>query len=416
MSLEKESTKKYSRREMIKLSAMTGVGVAIAASGVGFVTGITDGFSNDVKADQKNSAKESISFYGKHQAGIVTEQQTNAYIAAFNLLTNDKNEVIQLFKDWTMLSAALSQGNVKTVEGANDFLPPADTGESEDLSASYLTITFGLGATFFVKDGKDRFGLASKKPIYLQDIPKMNGEVLQKQFVGGDICIQVCANDQQVAFHAIRNLMRAASSVADIQWIQAGFLHVKEGKTPRNLFGFKDGTANPAPKNKDDINNIVWANEGEPNWMQGGTYMACRKIQMMLEVWDRSSLKAQEDTFGRKKMSGAPYGKANEHDTVDMSQQPINSHVKLSKESGEQIYRRAYSYTDGLDPTTGHMNSGLMFISFQKNPQKQFIPMLKKLAQGDALNEYIKHIGSAMFACPKGVAKGEYIAQGLLER
>jgi deferrochelatase/peroxidase EfeB len=149
--------------------------------------------------------------------------------------------------------------------------------------------------------------------------------------------------------------------------------------------------------------------------MNGGSYMACRKIQMLLEVWDRISLKDQEDTFGRKKISGAAYGKVNENDSVDVKQLPNNSHVRVGKESGQQIFRRAFSYTDGLDQTTGNMNAGLMFISFQKNPEVQLFPMLKKLSQIDTLNEYTKHIGSALFAIPGGIRKGDYLAQSLLE-
>ncbi|MGG5254109.1 iron uptake transporter deferrochelatase/peroxidase subunit [Neobacillus sp. SM06] len=411
----KSSSNKFSRRDILKMTAMAGAGIALGASGFGAVTAMSDVFDKQANASPKEQG-DVISFFGKHQAGIATPQQAYAYIAAFKLLTEDKQEVIKLFKQWTDLGAKLSEGKINTETSINDFVPPADSGEADDFSSSKLTITFGLGSTFFIKNGIDRYGLAQQKPKQLKDIPPMPKDALQEPFIGGDLCIQVCADVQQVAFHAIRNLIKTASGLAEVQWIQAGFLNKKDGQTPRNLFGFKDGTANPSPDDQAAFQSIVWASEDEPDWMNGGSYMACRKIQMMLEVWDRSSFKNQEDTFGRKKSSGAAYGKLNEHDAVDVTQLPFNSHVRIAKETGQQIFRRAYSYTDGMDPTTGNLNAGLMFISYQKNPETQFIPMLRKLSQFDMLNEYTKHIGSALFAVPGGIRKGEYLAQRLLEK
>ncbi|MEW4285231.1 iron uptake transporter deferrochelatase/peroxidase subunit [Priestia koreensis] len=411
---ESEESKKYSRRDMLKMSLLTGAGVAVSASGIGGAVAAMGGLGSKKATAEPHEDDDAISFYGKHQAGIITPQQTYLYLASFTLLTDDKKAVISLFKKWTEMAAAMSAGSVNETYG-NDWLPPSDTGEAVDLSAARLTMTFGFGRTFFEKNGKDRFGIASKKPKHLQDIPPMPRDDLQEPFVGGDVCIQVCADDQQVAFHAIRNFIKSSVGKAELKWMQSGFISGKEGMTPRNLFGFKDGTANAASTNTRAHDQIIWANQGEPDWMQGGSYMACRKIKMFLEVWDRSSLKDQEDTFGRKKDSGAPYGKAKEHDKVNLSQLPKTSHTAIAKGSGQQIYRRAYSYTDGVDAKTGYVDAGLMFIAYQKNPTQQFLPMLLMLSKQDKLNEYTKHIGSAMFACPKGIKKGSYIGKELLE-
>ncbi|WP_042348745.1 iron uptake transporter deferrochelatase/peroxidase subunit [Bacillus massiliigorillae] len=411
-----DSSRKITRRELLKLSAVAGAGVAIGASGLGAVTALSEGGFSKSTVSKVNDEELIVPFYGEHQAGIITPQQTNMYIASFNLMTNDRKDVINLLKDWTSLSNILSKGKVKDDDTVNDFQSPTDTGESEDLTPSRLTITFGFGPSFFMKDGVDRYGVAKHKPKYLKDIPATNGEVLQEHLVGGDLCIQVCADSQQVAFHSIRNLIRAASGTALVHWMQQGFINVPDGgKTPRNLFGFKDGTANPSADDQKSLQEMVWAGDNEPEWMKAGTYMACRKIQMFLEMWDRTSLKAQEDTFGRKKSSGAAYGSVGEHDEVDTSQLPNVSHTRIAKETGQRILRRAYSYMDGMDQVTGNMDAGLMFICFQRNPDKQFVPMLKKLSQIDMMNEYIKHIGSAMFACPGGIKKGEYVAQRLFE-
>ena len=55
---------------------------------------------------------------------------------------------------------------------ATPTAPPSDTGEALGLPASQLTLTIGFGPSFFVKDGKDRFGIADQKPAELVDLPK----------------------------------------------------------------------------------------------------------------------------------------------------------------------------------------------------------------------------------------------------
>lgn len=235
----------------------------------------------------------------------------------------------------------------------------------------------------------------------------MPSDNLDPLLSGGDICIQVCAEDQQVAFHALRNFIRLSMGSATLNWMQEGFISGgQSGQTPRNLFGFKDGTANALHQTPDGYKDVVWAGEDEPDWMRGGTYMAYRKVRMFLEVWDRSSLSDQEDTFGRYKESGAAYGKKGEFDTPDPAQMPIASHVRLAKESKQLIHRRGYSYTAGVDPRTGNVDAGLLFISYQRNPEEQLLPMLKLMQSKDALNEYVSHVASGLFACPGACAKG----------
>ncbi|RLQ95550.1 iron uptake transporter deferrochelatase/peroxidase subunit [Falsibacillus albus] len=404
---------KISRRELLKLSAFAGAGIAVGASGLGTFSMFADQLFG--KTQNASANEMTVPFYGAHQAGIIHPQQTYSYTASFNLLTESKSDVIKLFKKWTEMAETFSKGNSYAKGFSNDWLPPKDTGEANDLSAAHLTVTFGFGPGFFQKNGLSRYGIGHLKPKHLKSIPSMPGDDFEDGFTGGDVCIQICASIQQVAFHALRNFIKNSIGTAEVNWMQAGFLNASEGKTGRNLFGFKDGTANLSPKDKPKQNKIIWADEKEPSWMIGGTYMAVRKIRMFLEVWDRSSLKDQEDTFGRKKDSGAPFGQIHEKDPVLLNKMPVDSHVRLAKSTKQEIFRRAYSYTDGVDPKTGSINAGLFFVSFQQNPDKQFIPMLKLMSQKDKLNEYTKHVGSAMFACPGGIKKGGYVGQRLLE-
>lgn len=404
-----------SRKDFIKMSVAAGAGIALGASGLGAILGATGKTLSAAKTAAPAAAGDDvIPLYGEHQPGIITPQQTYMYLAGFRVTTDRKSDLVNMLKDWTKFcDLSASGGTMKT--GDNPLVPPTDTGETLDLPASKLTFTFGFGPSFFQDGGKDRFGIARLAPPHLKDIPRMARDNLDPSISGGDICVQVCANDQQVAFHAVRNLIRLSVGAASLKWLQEGFISATEGMTPRNLFGFKDGTANSLHDSPDGYDRIVWAGDGEPDWMKGGSYMAYRKIQMKIETWDRTSLADQEATFGRYKVSGAAFGAKGEFDPVDVSKLPADSHVALAKQTKQQIHRRAYSYTDKVDPRTGNVDAGLLFISYQRNPDEQFIPMLRLMQSKDALNEYVSHVASGLFACPAGLRQGSYIGQNILE-
>ncbi|MFQ3546145.1 iron uptake transporter deferrochelatase/peroxidase subunit [Halobacillus rhizosphaerae] len=417
---QRPNGKKLTRREMLYRTGAGGLGLLIGASGVGSIAAI----GKTLDKEQEGQIEDQVPFYGKHQAGIATKPQTYMYFISLDLTTKNISEVRDLFKEWTMASEKMAQAKLLGDYSNNPYIPPEDTGEAAGLSASKITFTYGFGPTFFEKEGSDRFGLANRKPNQLRSLPSFPGDEIEKEWSGGDLCVQVCANDQQVAFHAVRNLLRIGRGVVTLKWMQSGFQRTKQAEkkpsTPRNLFGFKDGTVNPSTE--EDFNQIVWSNGSEAAWMKNGSYMVMRRIRMLLEVWDRTHLKEQNNTFGREKVSGAPLGQQNEFDEPDFHKKnekgepsiPVDSHVKLGRGDGSQkILRRAYSYTSEMDPTRAQLDAGLLFISYQKDPFKQFVPIQKRMAKSDRLNEYIRHIGSAVFACPGGSARGGYIGDQL---
>lgn len=398
---EKFFEKKMDRREFLKKAGIGGAGLALGLSGA-------SAFFANKEQGSKNIAdgQEEISFYGKHQAGITTPMQKNIYFVVLDLRTTDKNELIQLFKDWTDYSQKLVNGELVKKDGSNALLPPSDTGETVGLNPYRLTLTFGVSASFLTK-----LGLEKKRPKLFRDLPAFPKEQLREQYTGGDIVIQACADDEQVAFHAVRNLIRKGRNKVTMKWSQSGFAAIGDRmETPRNLFGFKDGTANVTAEK--DFDKVVWADSQD--WMNNGSYMAVRRIIMHLETWDRTNLQEQENTFGRYKESGAPFGKKNEFDEVDLSLLPVDSHVRLAKEVDLPILRRSYSYSDGIDPKTGQFDAGLLFIAFQKDPDR-FVKIQTNLGADDKMNEYVTHIGSGLFACFGGVKEGGYIGQDLFE-
>ncbi|MGO4545918.1 iron uptake transporter deferrochelatase/peroxidase subunit [Paenibacillus sp. 2TAB23] len=420
----KPTDKKISRRDLLRLAGVGGAGLLLGATGVGSL------FSGQMRSAAKPASQvpedksaDIVSFYGKHQAGITTPAQDFIIFAAFDLTAAALSDVRKLFQDWTNAAAAMARGELLGDTNDNLNLPPSDTGEAEGLSPSRTTITFGVGPSFF--DG--RYGLGGKRPAPLIDLPAFGGDELREEWSGGDIGVQVNANDMQIAFHALRNLARIARGKAVLRWTQEGFQRTSSsdpsGATPRNLMGFRDGTGNPDVTDEAEMNKVVWASTSDGmHWMDGGSYMAVRRIRMRVEVWDRSTLGDQEATFGRHRASGAPLGAVHERDKLDLDQKdekgkpviPMNAHVRLAHGDGSvKILRRSYSYSSGMDNKTGQLDAGLLFICYNRDSRKQFIPMQQKLGQSDLLNEYIVHTGSAVFACFPGVSEGGYIGETL---
>ena len=378
-----------------------------------------------MSAKELADPSQTVEFFGEHQAGIATPQQDRLHFASFDLNASEADEVRDLMRAWTEAAARMSAGKPVGGENSDAFVPPEDTGEAQDLTAGRLTVTLGFGPTLFEKNGEDRFGFAYRKPAPLQPIPDLPGDNLDPDLSGGDLCVQACADDPQVAFHAVRNLARIGRGAAVIRWSQLGFGRTSSTssaqKTPRNLMGFKDGTNNIRAEDEEAMDRYVWVGEG-PEWMLGGTYLVARRIRMLIEIWDRSPLLEQEQTIGRHRASGAPLGKKDEFDPVDLKAKgpdglpmiPTDSHVRLARKNpDERILRRGYSFTDGMDSKTGQLDAGLFFISFQRDPQKQFVPLQRRLGQMDRLTEYIQHTGSAVFACPPGVGRSGYVGEAL---
>ncbi len=413
-----------SRRGLLGLAGAGIAGLAVGgAAGAAIATGVT--------ATNSPGVLTSYPFFGEHQAGITTPAQDRLHFAAYDMAEGTtRQDLIELLQDWTYAASRMTQGLEVTEGGAvggSPLAPPDDTGEALDLPASALTITFGFGPTLFsTDDGVDRFGIASKQPTLLTKLPRFSGDALRIDSGGGDLCIQACADDPQVAVHAIRNLSRIAFGRASIRWSQLGFGRTSSTSTsqvtPRNLFGFKDGTANIKAEDPSTVKDQVWVGAGDdPAWLAGGSYLVTRKIRMIIETWDRTQLQEQERVIGRSKSEGAPLSGGTEFSELDFEKegatgQPLidsSAHVRLAHSSatgGAQLLRRGYNFVDGNDEL-GRLDAGLFFISFQRSPQ-QFIDVQRNLSR-DALNEYIKHVGSAVFAVPPGAASTSYVGATL---
>ncbi len=396
-----------------RLLGAAGIGAAVAGAGV------AAGFAATEPAAPSAGV---IPFRGQYQAGIITPAQDRLHFAAMDLTTTDRAAVTDLLQRWTRAAERMTAGAEAAPGGAvnlNPEAPPSDTGEAQGLPASSLTLTFGVGPGFF-----DKLGLGAHRPAGLAPLPAFAHDRIDPAMSGGDLCVQACSDDPQVAVHAVRNLARMGFGATAVRWSQLGFGRTSSTSTsqatPRNLFGFKDGTHNLKAEDTDLLRDHVWVQPGDgPAWLTDGSYLVARRIRMHIEVWDRTALAEQESIFGRTKGEGAPVGQGAEFDEPDLTAHSIapDAHIRLASAQnlgGVRILRRGYNFVDGSDGQ-GHLNAGLFFLAYVRNPQTHFVPMQRALAGKDRLMEYIEHTGSAVFAIPRGLGPQDYWGQALLE-
>lgn len=422
------AAKGISRRGIL---GSAGIGAVAALAGVGAMAATGAG----AKPGAASNGWQTVPFHGEHQAGITTAAQDRLHFASFDLLPSaSRADLVKLLQAWTAAAARMTQGQgagpIGPLSGPYDA-PPDDTGEAIGLDPAHLTITFGFGPSLFTdSQGRDRFGVASRRPASLQRLPHFAGDKLNPDASDGDLCVQACSDDPQVAVHAIRNLTRIAFGIAAIRWSQLGFGRTSstaaDQVTPRNLFGFKDGTASLRAEDTTNIDSHVWVaptTDPATSWLNGGSYLVVRKIAMHIETWDRASMREQETIIGRSKAEGAPLSGGQEFTPADFSRPgrggvPLidsASHLAMGhpdQNRGVRMLRRGYNYVDG-STELGRLSAGLFFMTYVTDPATHYIPMQTAMARSDLLSEYLQHIGSGIWAIPPGVAKGEFVGQGL---
>jgi deferrochelatase/peroxidase EfeB len=329
-----------------------------------------------------------------HQDGIATRQQAHLGLAAFDFTAGRRDELRELLAAWSAAAGRLTAG-ARSADGR------VDTGEANELDAAGLTLTFGFGPGLF----GEHLGLAAERPVALRELPAFAGDELDPARCGGDLCVQACADDPQVVFHAVRALTRLAEGAAAPRWAQTGFVvrgrHESRGNTPRNLLGFRENANNV--RGAELMDRHVWIARGDRTWMTGGTYLVARRIRTRVAAWDAAGDAAQELAVGREKRSGAV-----------LDPRPASSHIAAVRggAKGEPtMLRRSYNYFDGAD---GELDAGLMLLCFVRDPRRQFVPVQRRLAEHDPLNAYAVTTGSAVFAIPPGWAPGGRLADGLL--
>ncbi|SFE27497.1 dye decolorizing peroxidase [Actinacidiphila alni] len=370
-----------------------------------------------------------IPFEGARQAGIVEPAQAHGHLVAFDLAPGtDRKAAAAVLRRWSDAARTMTQpGNPEvTTPAAYDDQVAYDAGPSS------LTVTFGFGRSFF-----GRTGLTAHLPEALAPLPDFAGDALDPKRSNGDLWVQIGADDALVAFHALRVIQKATGDAARVRWQMNGFNRAPGATahpmTGRNLMGQIDGTNNPKPDDADFQQRIFVpehagggaGSSASPAWMAGGSYAVVRRIRMLLDSWDHLSVARQEKVIGRRKSDGAPLSGGTEFTPVDLDKVGPDgalaiagdAHIRVAapaSNGGAAMLRRAFSYHDGIG-TDGAPDAGLLFVAWQADPVKGFVPVQRKLDGGDGLSRFLRHEASGLFAVPPGCGPGEYVGQALLE-
>ncbi|MEU6545645.1 iron uptake transporter deferrochelatase/peroxidase subunit [Streptomyces sp. NPDC046859] len=401
-----------SRRRLLGTAGATGLVLGAAGGATGYAARPAGA------APLSSLGAGEVMFHGKHQPGIVQRLQARGHLVAFDLVAGaGRKEAAALLRRWSETARRLMAGEAARQD---------DTGVALDAGPSSLTITFGFGHSFFA-----RTGLEKQRPVALDPLPEFSSDRLDKARGNGDLWVQIGADDALVAFHALRAVQKDAGRAARVRWQMNGFNRspgaTAHPMTARNLMGQVDGTRNPKPADADFDRRIFVPESGsqDPAWMANGSYAVVRRIRMLLDDWEQLSVKEQEDVIGRRKADGAPLTGGTETTEMDLEKTdragnlvvPLNAHARITRpdqNGGAAILRRPFSYHDGID-ADGVPDAGLLFICWQADPLRGFVPLQRKLDRGDALSRYVRHEASGLFAVPGGAAEGEYVGQRLLE-
>lgn len=376
-------------------------------------------------ADRAPAGSDVVAFHGRRQAGVATPAPAHAVVVGLDVV-GGRAELTGLLDRWSVAAARLAAGEQVGERSPSSRLPPVDSGEADDRPTARLTITLAVGPSVFGDDAVDRFGLGARRPFGLEPLPPFEGDVLDPVTMSTDLALQVCADDQQVALHAVRNLVRASRGAVVVRWSHLGFgppasTEAAASSSHRNLLGFREGTANPRPGSA-EFDDAVWVATGDgPDWMVHGTYLVVRRVELDLAEWEELNLLDRERVIGRHRRSGAPIGERDESAPLDLEAEgpdgrPVTdprSHVAVAHRASaaRPLFRRAYNLAGGVpqfgDVAASGDPAGLLFLAFCRDPRAQFVPVQEALAAQDLLGTYMRTTGSAVFAVLPGLAPGQ---------
>ena len=261
-------------------------------------------------------------------------------------------------------------------------------------------------------------------------MPFLANDRLDPKFSHGDLLLTMEAGHVDTLQFALRQLMRRTRRHLVLHWMIDGYARgagvASHAATPRNLLGFKDGTANLDSDDQALMDRYVWvgSGDGEPDWAVGGSYQAVRIIRMFVEFWDRTRLIEQEQIFGREKISGAPLGMSDEFADPDYADDPqgkripLDAHIRLANPRTPEtedslILRRGFSYVRSFDGA-GRLDQGLAFVSYQRSLERGFLAVQNRLT-GEPLEEYIMPVGGGFFFALPGVqGPDEFLGESLV--
>lgn len=361
-------------------------------------------------------------FDGEHQAGILTPAPLQASFVALDSFAPNRAVLQETLEVLSRRARELAVGGPIPLLEVD--APPADSGILGPVNEpDVLTITIAFGASLF----DERYGLAAQRPGELVSMPTFPVDDLDPAQSHGDLLLQICAHQRDTVAHTVRELLRAVRGSLQLRWMIDGFSGAARGPTPRNnprnLFAFRDGTANPPTDDRALMDGLVWVGAGEPAWAAGGTYQVVRIIRQHVEFWDRVALSEQENMIGRVRATGAPLGGTEEFEDPryeldpDGKRIPLTAHIRLANPrtpatADQRILRRGFNYTRGFDQA-GQLDEGLIFVAFNQSPTRQFQTIQQRLLD-EPMIDYITPVGGGYFFAPPGAERHTgWVGKGL---
>ncbi len=416
------------RRRFLKGSLATfgaggaGAAVALGASGRAHAADPPPDLGTESLRVNQRELMVRYPFDGRYQAGILTPRQPQAAMLSLDAIAQTPTELFLGLQQLSVRIRQLTQGTSVGVAEIDN--PPPDSGILGDYDApDSLTVTLAFGASLF----DHRYGLASKKPRHLTAMPAFALDRLEPSRTGGDVLVQICAGQRDTVVHTVRELMRVIAGTFTLRWSLDGFQAAQRAANPhastRNLFAFRDGTANPDVRDEALMRQLVWAAADERPFAAHGTYMVVRAIRQHVEFWDRVGMLEQEQMIGRYRVSGAPLGGTTEFEDPDYPSDlkgkriPLNAHIRLAnprtpQSADQRILRRPYNYNRGFDEA-GDQDQGMLFVAFNQNPERQFATIQQRL-EAEPMTDYITPVGGGYFFAPRGAAgPADWVGSGL---
>ena len=400
------------RRHLLRTGVLGAGALGVGAASVGLDRALREPSQEPAAAEPALHGQLTVPFHGEHQAGIETPAPAAATFLGLDLREEvDREGVLRLLRLLTDDAARLTQGRPAL----------ADTEPEMASEPASLTVTFGFGPGLMERAQR-------AAPAWLAPLPAFGIDQLEEQYTGGDLMLQIAAEDPLTVSHAARMLLKDARAFTRVRWVQPGFRRSPgtqaPGTTMRNLFGQLDGSAN-AQLGSEHFSRVVWIEEGP---FAGGTSMVIRRIRMDLDGWDEADRAAREQSTGTRLDSGAPLSGGDEFSRADFEKVSVNgfpvigefSHMRRANgiDEGEhqEIFRRPYNYDVAPPPGSDSVSeAGQVFVSFQADLEGQFLPIQRRLDALDLLNQWTTPIGSAVFAIPPGCAEGDYVGRSVLE-
>ncbi len=365
-----------------------------------------------------------IPFDGRHQSGVLTARPAQATYVALDSIASTQADLFEALLTVSTRARQLSQGTAVGETAVDE--PPPDSGILGPYDApDSLTINIAFGHSLF----DARYGLARHRPRHLTPMRPFAHDELDPARTGGDILLQIAAGQRDTVAHTVRELMREFSGTLAVRWMLDGFTTAPRDRDPRssrrNLFAFRDGTANPPSHDEAMMDRLTWAQKGagEPRFAEDGTYVIVRVIRQHVEFWDRVGMLEQERMIGRDRVSGAPLGGTGEFENPDFGSDPhgrripLSAHIRLANPrtpatAGQRMIRRSYNYDRGVDEA-GDIDCGLIFTAYNQNPHRQFEAIQVRL-ENEPMSDYITPVGGGYFFAPRGTrGPGDWVGSGL---